>query len=114
MQTIEIEHVYKSFKGNRVLEDVSLHCESGHIYGIVGHNGSGKTVLFKCICGFYNCTQGSIKINGKIMGKEIDILPDAGIVIEELEITLSFLSSVLDIISSLPFSFITSTFIPGF
>lgn len=83
MQTIEIEHVYKSFKGNRVLEDVSLHCESGHIYGIVGHNGSGKTVLFKCICGFYNCTQGSIKINGKIIGKEIDILPDAGIVIEE-------------------------------
>ena len=83
MQKIEMEHVYKSFKGNMVLRDISLHCESGHIYGIVGHNGSGKTVLFKCICGFYKCTQGSIKINGKTMGKETDILSNAGIVIEE-------------------------------
>ena len=48
--TIEISHVFKSFKGIDALKDVSLHCESGHIYGLVGHNGSGKTVLLKCIC----------------------------------------------------------------
>ncbi len=80
---IEINHVYKAFKGNEVLKDISMRCEGGHIYGIVGHNGSGKTVLFKCICGFFECTQGSIKINGKTMGKEIDMLTNAGIIIEE-------------------------------
>ena len=49
---IEVSHVSKSFKDNKVLKDVSLLCESGKIYGLVGHNGSGKTVLFKSICGF--------------------------------------------------------------
>ncbi|MDO4337227.1 MAG: ATP-binding cassette domain-containing protein [Eubacteriales bacterium] len=80
---IEVDHVYKTFKGNEVLKDISMRCEGKHIYGIVGHNGSGKTVLFKCICGFFDCTQGSIKINGKTMGKEIDMLTNAGIIIEE-------------------------------
>lgn len=81
--TIEISHVFKSFKGIDALKDVSLHCESGHIYGLVGHNGSGKTVLLKCICGFLNYDRGEIKVNGKIMGKEIDMLANAGIIIEE-------------------------------
>ena len=43
---IEVSHVSKSFKDNKVLRDVSLSCQSGKIYGLVGHNGSGKTVLF--------------------------------------------------------------------
>lgn len=80
---IDIDHVHKSFKDIDVLKDISMHCEGGHIYGIVGHNGSGKTVLFKCICGFFDCTQGTIKVNGRIMGKEIDMLTNAGIIIEE-------------------------------
>ena len=42
---IEVSHVNKSFKNNKVLKDVTLRCESGRIYGLVGHNGSGKTVL---------------------------------------------------------------------
>lgn len=80
---IEIDHVYKTFKENEVLKNISLYCEGGHIYGIVGYNGSGKTVLFKCICGFFECTKGSIRINGKTIGKEIDMLTNAGIIIEE-------------------------------
>lgn len=80
---IDIEHVYKTFKEIEALKDVSMHCEGRHIYGIVGHNGSGKTVLFKCICGFFACTKGSIKINGKTVGKEVDMLTNAGIIIEE-------------------------------
>ena len=83
MPVIDVEHACKSFKGNMVLKDVSLHCEGGKIYGIIGHNGSGKTVLFKSICGFFDCTQGSIQINGKTMGKEIDMLTNAGIIIED-------------------------------
>lgn len=80
---IEVNHIYKTFKDNEVLKDVTLHCQSGHIYGIIGHNGSGKTVLFKCICGFVDCDKGNIKIKGKLMGKEIDMLTDAGVIIEE-------------------------------
>ncbi len=80
---IEASHIYKSFRGTEVLKDISLRCEPGHIYGFVGHNGSGKTVLFKCICGFLSCDRGEIKVGGKVMGKELDMLTDAGIIIEE-------------------------------
>lgn len=80
---IEASHVFKAFKGTEALKDVSLHCESGHIYGISGHNGSGKTVLFKCICGFFACDRGEIKVNGKVMGKDTDMLSNAGIIIED-------------------------------
>ena len=80
---IEVSHVSKSFKDNKVLRDVSLSCQSGKIYGLVGHNGSGKTVLFKSICGFLSCDEGTITVNGKVMGKDKDMLTDAGIIIEE-------------------------------
>lgn len=80
---IEVNHIYKSFKETEVLKDITLCCESGHIYGIVGHNGSGKTVLFKCICGFLACDKGDISINGKIMGRDIDMLTNAGVIIED-------------------------------
>ena len=81
--TIEVSHIFKSFKGTEVLKDISLHCEPGYIYGFVGHNGSGKTVLFKCICGFLSCDKGEIRIDGRLMGKETDMLANAGIIIEE-------------------------------
>ena len=80
---IEVSHVSKSFKDHKVLKDVSFSCESGKIYGLVGHNGSGKTVLFKCICGFLSCEEGMISVNGKVMGKDKDMLTDAGIIIED-------------------------------
>lgn len=80
---IEVNHISKKFGKQQVLNQVSLRCESGKIYGIVGYNGSGKTVLFKCICGFYHVDEGEILINGKVMGKDTDMLTQAGIIIEE-------------------------------
>lgn len=80
---IEVSHVNKNFRDNKVLKDVSLRCESGKIYGLVGHNGSGKTVLFKIICGFLSCDEGTISVDGKIMGKDKDMLTEAGIIIED-------------------------------
>lgn len=80
---IDVDHVSKKFKENQVLDKVCIHCESGKIYGIVGYNGSGKTVLFKCICGFYPVDSGNITINGKQMGTDIGMIQDAGILIEE-------------------------------
>lgn len=80
---IEVSHVSKRFGNTQVLKDVSLRCESGKIYGLVGHNGSGKTVLFKILCGFLSCEEGTVKVNGKVMGKEKDMLTEAGIIIED-------------------------------
>ena len=79
---IEISHVSKSFQTYRALDDVSLDIEKGKIYGIIGRNGSGKTVLFKWICGFLKTDSGEIKVDGKIIGKEIEAPQNAGIIIE--------------------------------
>ncbi len=80
---LEVKNVSKSFKGIPVLNDINITCRSGKIYGIIGYNGSGKTVLFKCICGFLHVDSGEISVNGRVMGKEMDMLEHAGIIIEE-------------------------------
>ena len=87
---IEVSHVSKSFKDNKVLKDVSLLCESGKIYGLVGHNGSGKTVLFKSICGFLSCDEGTITINGNVMGKDKDMLTAEVLTIEDPRFLLTW------------------------
>ena len=79
--TILVEHVSKKFKDYEALKDVNLQCEAGKIYGLVGYNGSGKTVLFKCICGFLQTDAGSITVNGRKIGGEM--IKNAGIIIEE-------------------------------
>ena len=83
MDIIRVEHASKSFNKHKVLDDVSLTCEAGKIYGIVGYNGSGKTVLFKSICGLYHLDEGEIWIREKKMKKDMDMLTEAGIIIEE-------------------------------
>lgn len=62
---IELKHVNKSFKGEQVLKDVNLNLYNNEIYGFVGRNGSGKTVLFKLIAGYMYPDTGEIIINGK-------------------------------------------------
>ena len=59
-----------SFKGKTVLEDVNMQLQEGGIYGIVGDNGSGKTVLLKLICGFMKPDSGTVTVNGKVIGKD--------------------------------------------
>ena len=82
-ETIRVEHISKQFQKTTVLEDVSLVCESGKIYGIVGYNGSGKSVLFKCICGFYPVDAGEIFVREKQMGLDGSMIENAGVIIEE-------------------------------
>ena len=72
----------KKFGTQTVLNNVSLTLEDGKIYGFVGQNGCGKTVLFKSICGFIYLDRGTITVDGKVIGKDIDIIKDAGIIIE--------------------------------
>ncbi len=66
MNIIEANNIYKTFNGTTVLNDVNLVLEKGLIYGLIGRNGSGKTVLMKIICGLLNPTSGALVVNGKI------------------------------------------------
>ena len=79
---IQIENVTKKFGEAVVLDEINMELQPGNIYGLVGRNGSGKTMLMKCFCGFVLPTSGTIHVNGKIVGKEIDIPDDIGIIIE--------------------------------
>ena len=80
--SIQVEHLCKSFKKEQVLFDINLEMTQGHIYGIVGRNGSGKSVLFKLICGFLFPDEGSVTINGKVIGKDLDFPENFGALIE--------------------------------
>lgn len=79
---IDVKNVSLKIKENNILESVSLQCKKGEICGIIGRNGSGKTMLMKCICGFVRPTDGEISVLGERIGKDVDFIPDAGIIIE--------------------------------
>ena len=79
---ISVQHVFKDFKGEQVLNDVHHDFETGKIHGIVGNNGSGKTVLMKCICGFLFPTSGKIFVDYEQVGKDMDFPEDLGLIIE--------------------------------
>ena len=80
---IEIKKVSKKFKDIKVLKNVSMTLESGHIYGFTGHNGSGKTVLLKLICAFLEPTTGEILFDGKNVIKENSFPPSTRALIEK-------------------------------
>lgn len=84
MNTIDLENVSKTIKNSEVLKDISLHFESGNIYGFIGRNGSGKTMLFRTVSGLIRPTSGSVKYNGKVLGSQLDIIPRLGLVIENV------------------------------
>ncbi len=79
---ISVQNVSKTFGDATVLQDVSREFEAGRVHGIVGNNGSGKTVLMKCICGFLPPTSGRILVRGKQVGRDMDFPDDTGIIIE--------------------------------
>ncbi len=79
---IDVRDVSLSIKKNNILKNVNMRCVKGEICGIVGRNGSGKTMLMKCICGFVHPTEGEISVSEKKIGRDVDFIPDAGIIIE--------------------------------
>ena len=79
---IELIHVTKKFGQELILKEVNLTLEQGRVYGIIGNNGSGKTVLMKCICGFLIPTTGLIQVFGSSIGQDVDFPESLGVIIE--------------------------------
>lgn len=79
---INVSGISKSFKGIKVLNDINVNFEKGKIHGIIGRNGSGKTVLIKIICGFVLPDSGEVIVDGKRIGKDVDFPQSVGIIIE--------------------------------
>ena len=83
---VEIKNYCKSIKSRPILNNVSYNFEYGKIYGIYGHNGSGKTMLLRAIAGLLVPDSGSVVIDGKILHKDMSFPPSIGIVIENMNL----------------------------
>ena len=82
MSVIEIEHLKKQYGTQTVLDDITVNFDGSGIYGIIGRNGSGKTMLLKAICGLVKPTSGFVRVDGKVIGKDIDTPESIGVIIE--------------------------------
>lgn len=82
MDAIVIKNLTKKFKEATVLDKVNIAFEKGKVHGLIGRNGSGKTMLMKCICGIVPPTSGEIIVNEERIGKDTDIPKNVGVIIE--------------------------------
>lgn len=80
---IELKDVSKSYKNVTILHDINATFESGKIYGFIGRNGSGKSVLLKMICSFYTPTTGEILFDGVNIIKDKKFPPSTRALIEK-------------------------------
>lgn len=81
-ELISLKNVSKSFKDEEVVKSCTISFEEGCIYGIIGRNGSGKSVLLKLICGLYQPDEGTIQVMGKTLGKGQEFSDEVGAMIE--------------------------------
>lgn len=79
---IIVKNLSLTIKETEILRKINVKFDSGRIHGLIGRNGSGKTMLMKCICGFVKPTDGEIFIDDCKVGKDFDFPPNTGIIIE--------------------------------
>lgn len=79
---VSAEGISKSFGKQKILDQISIDFEKGKVYGITGRNGSGKTVFLKILCGLMSPNHGTVKVDGKTIGKDIDFPENIGAIIE--------------------------------
>lgn len=77
-----IDDLSLTIKEHEILRNITHSFEEGKIHGLIGRNGSGKSMLMKCICGFVKPTEGKTTVNGKVVGKDCDFPDSMGIIIE--------------------------------
>lgn len=82
MTTVHVHNISKKFKNKTIFENLDLTLEGGKIYGVVGYNGSGKTVLLKCLCGLESVSSGRIEIDGQVLGRDLQFPPSLGLILE--------------------------------
>jgi bacitracin ATP binding cassette transporter, ABC protein bcrA len=82
MTTVHVHNISKKFKNKTIFENLDLTLEGGKIYGVVGYNGSGKTVLLKCLCGLESVSSGRIEVDGKVLGRDLQFPPSLGLILE--------------------------------
>lgn len=75
---IEIQSLTKKFKNKIIFENINMSFETGKIYGFIGPNGVGKSVFFKTISGLMKPTEGNVKVDGKVVGKDVGFMPELG------------------------------------
>lgn len=80
--TVHVRNVTKTIKGVKVLDDISIDIPSGSVTGLRGINGSGKTMLMRAVCGLIGLDDGSIEVDGKRVGVDVDSPPSVGLLIE--------------------------------
>jgi len=80
---IKVTGVSHAFKKQQVLKEVHATFEAGKIHGIVGNNGSGKTLLLKAVCGYLRPDTGEVTVFGKRIGKEMDFPESMGLSLEK-------------------------------
>lgn len=79
---LEAIQVEKTINHKKILDDITLHLQSGTIYGFVGRNGSGKTMLFRALSGLMKISGGEIRLDDKVLHRDMQILPGLGLIIE--------------------------------
>lgn len=84
MDKIVVKNAVKVLKGRTVLNNVSFSVDKGGIYGFFGSNGSGKTMLFRAICGLIRLTSGEIDVFGQKIGVDVSFPKNLGVIIESL------------------------------
>lgn len=77
-----VENLCKQIKKKTILKNINLKLSNGKIYGIIGRNGSGKTMLFRAVSGLIKADTGTVTLNGKTLFKDFPILPNLGILLE--------------------------------
>mgnify|MGYP003286722361 FL=1 len=82
MTEIEVKNLCKTINKNMVLDNINLHMVSGQVYGFQGINGSGKTMLMRALIGLIHPTSGTILINQKKLGKDMDFPKSIGFLLE--------------------------------
>lgn len=82
MDIIEIKDLSLTIKKTEILKNVNASFEKGRIHGLIGRNGSGKTMLMKCVCGFIKPTEGAVTVDGRLIGRDCDFPENIGIIIE--------------------------------
>lgn len=82
MEIIKLENVSLKIKKDIILDKINVNFEKGKIHGLIGRNGSGKTMLMKCICGFVKVTSGQVIVDNRTVGKDCDFPDNIGVIIE--------------------------------